>query len=84
MDLLVNSPIVSREKRDKKGRENKRGEAGYFSKSCAEVTNYIQSETGNLRRAAHRHTPIDMYVHTHCCRGLTSAGSALPPKQQAN
>lgn len=62
MDVAVNSLIVSPEKRDKWRKENRRGEAEYFSKSCTEVSNYIHAETCNLHRAD-THSP-GTYTHT--------------------
>lgn len=76
--------IVSPEKRDKWWKENKQGEAGYFSKSRTEVSNYIHSETCNLRWATHWHTFTHIYTHTHRCRDLTSAGLAVPSEQEPN
>ena len=61
MDMAVNSRFVSPEKRDKWWKENKQGEADYFSKSCTEVSNYIHSETCNLRWDTQPHTD----THSH-------------------
>lgn len=72
MDMSVNSQMVSQEKRDKWWKENKQGEASYFSKSCTEVSNYIQSETCNLCWTTHWHTFTIIYTHTHRCGDLTS------------
>lgn len=72
--MVVNSLIVSPEKRDKWWKENKQGEAGYFSKTRTEVSNYIHSETCNLHWAAHWHT----------FRDLTSVGPAVASEQEPN